>query len=51
MITAYWGNPWTVPTALLVVILLIVASAAAAAVYPPAKRIRNTAITDTINEL
>ena len=42
---------WTFPVAPLAVILLFVLAAASAAVYAPAKRIRNMAVTDTINEL
>ena len=42
---------WTFPVIPLAIILLFVIAAAIAAVYTPAKRIRNMAITDTINEL
>lgn len=42
---------WSFPVTALAVILLFVLAAAIAAVYTPAKRIRNMAITDTINEL
>ncbi|MDD3362505.1 MAG: FtsX-like permease family protein [Hespellia sp.] len=42
---------WTFPVAPLAVILLFVLAAAIAAVYAPSKRIRNMAVTDTINEL
>ncbi|BAK98012.1 hypothetical protein OBV_08140 [Oscillibacter valericigenes Sjm18-20] len=42
---------WNIPVVPLVIILLFVVAAAIAAVYAPAKRIRNMAVTDTINEL
>ena len=42
---------WKFPISSLVVILLFVVLAAAAAIYPPAKRIRNISVTETINEL
>ncbi|MBS6397331.1 MAG: ABC transporter permease [Clostridiales bacterium] len=51
MITSYFGSPWTMPFASMAVIVLLVALSCVAAVYAPAKRIRNMAVTDTINEL
>lgn len=52
LITARFSYaPWTIPVVPLVIILLFVVAAAIAAVYAPAKRIRNMAVTDTINEL
>lgn len=42
---------WTFPVVPLAVILLFVIAAAIAAVCAPAKRIRNMAVTETINEL
>ncbi|MEG3029520.1 MAG: ABC transporter permease, partial [Oscillospiraceae bacterium] len=42
---------WSFPVIPLAIILLFVLAAAVAAVYAPAKRIRNMAVTDTINEL
>ena len=42
---------WSVPVGDLAIILLFVLVAALAAVHTPAKRIRNMAITETINEL
>jgi len=42
---------WTVPIASLLIILLFVTAATAAACYVPAKRIRNMAVVDTINQL
>lgn len=51
LITKYFGREWRIPAAQLGLILLLVAAAAAAAVYIPSKRIRDMAVTDTINEL
>lgn len=42
---------WSLPVSSLTVILLFVLLAATAAVYAPAKRIRNSSVTETINEL
>lgn len=42
---------WSVPVLPLVIILAVVFASASAAVYAPAKRIRNMAVTETINEL
>lgn len=50
-ITAYFGEIWRVPIAETAIILFAVLASAAVAVYAPAKRIRNMAITATINEL
>ncbi len=52
LITAHYSYAtWSIPVVPLVIILLFVVAAAIAAVYAPAKRIRNMAVTDTINEL
>jgi len=52
LITARFSyTTWNIPVVSLVIILLFVVAAAIAAVYAPAKRIRNMAVTDTINEL
>ena len=51
LITRYFGTIWHPPVALLCLLIVFVAVCAAAAVYTPAKRLRNMAITDTINEL
>ena len=51
MITNYWGDGWSVPYAYVAVILIIVSISCVVAVYAPSKRIKNMAITDTINEL
>ena len=42
---------WTLPVSRLLLVLVFVAAATLAAIYAPAKRIRNMAITATINEL
>ena len=51
MVTSHFGNPWTFPVGAIIVILVLVAVACIAAVYAPSKRIKDMAITDTINEL
>ena len=51
LVTAYWGDAWTMPLVPAAVILLIMVFATAAAVYAPSKRIRNMSVTDVINEL
>lgn len=51
MITGYWGEAWHLPGTSLAVVLLLVLVTAILAVMAPAKRIRNMAITATINEL
>lgn len=50
-ITAYFGEVWRVPVGMLIIILLVMFGAAAVAVHTPAKRMRNMAVTETINEL
>lgn len=42
---------WSFPISSLTVILLFVVLASMAAIYPPAKRMRNISVTETINEL
>lgn len=52
LITAHFSYAtWSVPTVPLTIILLLVFTATIVAVYTPSKRIRNMAITNTINEL
>ena len=51
LITRYFGMVWHPPVTMLCVIAVFVVTCAAVAVYAPTKRIRNMAITDTINEL
>lgn len=51
LITRYFGIAWKIPVLLLAVILLVMLVVTAAAVYAPSRRIRNMAVTDTLNEL
>lgn len=51
LLTRYFGIAWQIPGKLLCVILVFDFVSAAIAAYAPAKRIRNMAITATINEL
>ena len=51
LITRYFGKIWHPPVAMLCIIVVFMMACAAVAVYAPAKRIRNMAITETINEL
>lgn len=50
MITKYFGDLWTIPTAALTIILLLIIFSSAVAVYKPVKRIKAMSITDTIKE-
>lgn len=51
VVVTHFGGTWNIPFASIVIVLLLVSVSCAAAVKAPAKRIRNMAITDTINEL
>ncbi|MBS6955112.1 MAG: ABC transporter permease [Enterocloster asparagiformis] len=51
LITRYFGCAWSAPAVLLVIVVVFVLASALAAVYGPAKRMRNMAIAETINEL
>lgn len=51
LITSHWGDMWTAPLTAIAVIVLLTVLTSAAAVHAPSKRIKNMAITDTINEL
>lgn len=51
IIISHFGGTWKIPVTSIVVILLLVSASCVAAVHAPAKRIRNMAITATINEL
>lgn len=52
LITSHFNYAtWSIPAVPIMIIILFVFVAAIAAVYAPSKRIRNMAITDTINEL
>lgn len=51
LIISHFGGEWGIPVTVLIVILLIVFASCMVGVYAPSKRIRNMAVTDTINEL
>lgn len=51
LLTRYFGTTWSLPIVLLVIVVVFDFVCAVAAVYAPAKRIRNMAITATINDL
>lgn len=51
LITRYFGTAWHLPVTMLCLILLFVVVAAIVAIYAPAKRIREMAVIETINEL
>lgn len=51
VIITHFGGIWKIPVVSLMIILVLVLASCAAAVYAPAKRMRNMAITDTINDL
>lgn len=51
IITTHFGGNWKIPFQPILIVTVIFAVACVAAVYTPAKRIRDMAITDTINEL
>lgn len=51
MIVAHFGGSWAIPVGSLAAILLLVLVSCVLAVYAPAKRMRNMAITDTINDM
>ena len=42
---------WTLPVSRLLIVVVFVLAATFAAIYAPSKRIRNMAVTETINEL
>jgi putative ABC transport system permease protein len=51
LLTRYFGTPWNLPLTLLGIIVVFGLVSAVAAIHAPAKRMRNMAITDTINDL
>lgn len=51
LVTTFFGKVWHLPVGILIIILIIMFVAASVAVYVPAKRMRNMAVTETINEL
>lgn len=51
LLTRYFGIAWSLPVSFLCIIIVFDFAAAFLAVYAPSRRIRDMAITDTINEL
>ena len=52
LVTAHFPYyTWTLPVSSILIILLFVLLATLAAVHAPSKRMRNMAVTETINEL
>ena len=51
LLTRFFGTAWSLPVKLLCIIVVFDFASAVVAVYAPSKRIRNMAITETINEL
>lgn len=51
IIISHFGGFWNIPLTTIAIIFLLVAFSCVIAVHGPAKRIRNMAITDTINDL
>lgn len=51
IVITHFGGSWNIPFATIAIVLLLVVFACSVAIYAPAKRIRNMAITATINEL
>lgn len=51
VVITHFGGSWNIPFAAIAIVLLLVAFSCIVAIYAPAKRIRNMAITATINEL
>lgn len=50
MVSARWGDAWTLPSLPLLLILLIVLAAVFLAILAPIRRIRDMSVTDTIRE-
>ena len=51
IVLTHYGGSWNIPFATIAIVLLLVVFSCIVAIYAPAKRIRNMAITATINEL
>ena len=51
VVSTHFGGIWKIPFTSIAIILLLVIFSCVISVYAPAKRIRNMAITETINEL
>ena len=50
IVITHFGGSWNIPFATIAIVLLLVVFSCIVAIYAPAKRIRNMAITATINE-
>ena len=51
LIISHFGGTWEIPVTTIVIIILLISASCIAAIYAPSKRIKNMAVTDTINEL
>lgn len=51
IVITHFGGSWNIPFTTIAMILLLVVFSCIISIYTPAKRIRNMAITETINEL
>lgn len=51
IVITHFGGAWNIPFAAIATVLLLVVFSCAVSIHAPAKRIRNMAITETINEL
>ena len=51
IVITHFGGAWSIPFTALAAVLLLVVFSCAVSIHAPAKRIRNMAITETINEL
>lgn len=51
IVITHFGGSWNIPFATIAIVLLLVVFSCIVEIYAPAKRIRNMAITATINEL
>lgn len=51
IVITHFGGSWNIPFTAIAIVLLLVVFSCIVAIYAPAKRIRNMAITATINEL
>ena len=51
VVITHFGGSWNIPFTAIAIVLLLVAFSCIVAIYAPSKRIRNMAITATINEL
>lgn len=51
LVITHFGGSWNIPYTAIIMVLLLVVFSCIISIYTPAKRIRNMAITETINEL